>query len=73
MGVSAVDLRSEDQRADDLMFVSVSFHIAFLDKKVYFTLSLFTQVYMGNSEPLEKPNKMARVTLRWTSIPTRVE
>ena len=59
MGVSAVDLRSEDQRADDLMFVSASFHIVFLDNKVYFTLSLFTQVYMGNSEPLEKPKKNA--------------
>ena len=73
MGVSAVDFRSEDQRADDLMFVSASFHIVFLYNKVYFTLSLFTQVYMGNSEPLEKPKKMLRVTLRWTNIPTRVE
>ena len=39
-----------------------------LDKKLYSTLSLFTQLYEWVTAII-----MVRVTLRWTSIPSRGE
>ena len=62
--VSALDFRSRGRWFEP----GHCRRVVSLDKKLYSTLSLFTQVYKWVSAII-----MLGVTLRWTSIPTRGE
>ena len=59
--VSAADFQSGGQWFEP----GLLHHVVSLDKKLYFTSSLFTQVYKW------VPATMLGVTLQWTSFPSK--